>query len=73
MGLQTIFPKKNLNKLNQKHKIYQYLLKKLDITRTNQVWQTDITYIPLERGFIYMIAIIEAFSRKVLNWSILIQ
>ena len=47
MGLQTIFPKKNLSKRNQKHKIYPYLLKNLVINRANQVWQTDITYIPL--------------------------
>ena len=70
MGLQTIFPKKNLSKRNQKHKIYPYLLKNLPIVRPNQVWQTDITYIPLERGFMYMVAIIDVFSRKVLNWSI---
>jgi putative transposase len=70
MGLQTIFPKKNLSKRNQKHKVYPYLLKNLAVVRPNQVWQTDITYIPLERGFMYMIAIIDVFSRKVLNWSI---
>jgi len=70
MGLQTIFPKKNLSKRNQKHKIYPYLLKNLPIVCPNQVWQTDITYIPLERGFMYMVAIIDVFSRKVLNWSI---
>ena len=51
MGLQTIFPKKNLSKRNQAHKIYPYLLRNLAITKRNQVWQTDITYIPLERGF----------------------
>lgn len=70
MGLQTIFPKKNLSKRNQEHKTYPYLLKNLLINRPNQVWQTDITYIPLERGFMYMVAIIDVFSRKVLNWSI---
>lgn len=70
MGLQTIFPKKNLSKRNQKHKVYPYLLKNLAIVRPNQVWQTDITYIPLERGFMYMIAVIDVYSRKVLNWSI---
>jgi len=70
MGLQTIFPKKNLSKRNQKHKIYPYLLKNLIINRPNQVWQPDITYIPLERGFMYMVAIIDVYSRKVLNWSI---
>jgi putative transposase len=70
MGIQSIFPKKNLSKRNQKHKIYPYLLKNLIINRPNQVWQADITYIPLERGFMYMVAIIDVYSRKVLNWSI---
>ncbi len=70
MGLQTIFPKKNLSKRNHAHKIYPYLLKNLPINRPNQVWQTDITYIPLERGFMYKIAFIDVFSRKILNWSI---
>lgn len=70
MGLQTIYPKKNLSKRNQLHKVYPYLLKNLKIVRPNQVWQTDITYIPLNRGFMYMIAIIDVYSRKVLNWSI---
>ena len=70
MGLQTIFPKKNLSKRNQKHIIYPYLLNNLKIDRPNQVWQTDITYIPLERGFMYMVAFIDVYSRKVLNWSI---
>lgn len=70
MGLQTIFPKKNLSKRNQAHKIYPYLLRNLAIAKPNQVWQTDITYIPLERGFMYCMAVIDVFSRKVLNWSI---
>lgn len=70
MGLQTIYPKKNLSKRNQLHKVYPYLLKNIKIVRPNQVWQTDITYIPLNRGFMYMIAIIDVYSRKVLHWSI---
>ena len=70
MGLQTIFPKKNLSKHNQAHKTYPYLLRNLAIIKPNQVWQTDITYIPLERGFMYCLAIIDVYSRKVLNWSI---
>ena len=70
MGLQTIFPKKNLSKRNQKLKTYPYLLKNLMIVRPNQVWQADISYIPLECGFMYMVAIIDVYSRKILNWSI---
>ena len=59
-----------MSKRNQLHKVYPYLLKNLNIVRPNQVWQTDITYIPLNRGFMYMIAIIDVYSRKVLHWSI---
>lgn len=70
MGLQTIFPKKNLSKRNQQHKIYPYLLRNMKITRANQVWETDITYIPLERGFMYCLAFIDVYSRKIINWSI---
>ena len=70
MGLQTIFPKNNLSKRNKEHRIYPYLLKNLTIERPNQVWQADITYIPLERGFMYMVAFIDVYSRKIPNWSI---
>jgi putative transposase len=70
MGLQTIFPKKNLSKRNPEHKIYPYLLKNLAIDHPNQVWVADITYLPLERGFMYKIAFMDVYSRKILNWSI---
>ncbi len=59
-----------MSKRNQLHKVYPYLLKNLKIVRPNQVWQTDINYIPLNRGFMYMIAIIDVYSRKVLHRSI---
>lgn len=52
------------------HKIYPYLLRNLKITRKNQVWATDITYIPMEKGFMYLCAIVDLYTRKVLNWSI---
>ena len=69
MGLQTIYPKNNLSKRNQLHKVYPYLLMNLKIVRPIQVWQSDsdIKYIPLNRGFMNMIAIIDVFSRKVFN------
>jgi putative transposase len=70
MNLQTIYAKPKTTKRNQSHAVYPYLLKNLKIERPNQVWQTDITYIPMFRGFMYMAAIIDVYSRKVLNWSI---
>lgn len=70
MGLETIYPKKGLSKRNKAHPVYPYLLKDLVIDRPNQVWETDITYIPLFRGFMYMIAIIDVYSRKIMNWSV---
>ena len=57
IDLQTISPKNNLSKRNQKHKIFPYLLKNLMNVRPNQVWQADISYIPLKHGFMYMVAI----------------
>lgn len=70
MGLQTIFPKRNLSKMNLKDYKYPYLLKGLTIERPNQVWEVDITYIPMFRGFMYMFAIIDVYSRKIIAWSI---
>lgn len=70
MNLRTIYPKPRTTNRNLEHKVYPYLLKGIKIARPNQVWQTDITYIPMFRGFMYMAAIIDVYSRKVLNWSI---
>lgn len=70
MNLQAIYAKPKTTKRNPDHTIYPYLLKGLDISRPNQVWQTDITYIPMFRGFMYMAAVIDVYSRKILNWSI---
>ena len=70
MGLETIYPKKDLSKPNKAHPVYPYLLKDLVIDRPNQVWEIDITYIPLFRGFMYMVAIIDVYSRRVMNWSV---
>lgn len=70
MGVQTIYPKPKTTIRDKTSYIYPYLLRGLKINRPNQVWQTDITYIPMFRGFMYMAAIIDVYSRKVLNWSI---
>jgi putative transposase len=68
MRVETIFPKKRTTKPNKHHKIYPYLLRDVEITYVDQVWSTDITYIPMAKGFIYVVAIIDWFSRKVLSW-----
>ena len=70
MGLSTRYPKRNLSAPNRSHKVYPYLLKNLVIDRPNQVWATDITYIPMCRGFVYLVAILDWFSRKVLSWRL---
>jgi len=65
-----VYPKRNLSKPAPGHKIYPYLLKGLAITRPNQVWSTDITYIRLAGGFVYLVAIIDWYSRYVLAWNV---
>lgn len=70
MGLRALQPGKHTSKRNKEHKIFPYLLRGLDIDRPNQVWQTDISYIPMERGFMYLTAIIDVHSRYIVNWSI---
>jgi putative transposase len=70
MGLLAIYPKKNLSRLGQAKYIRPYLLKDLKIVRPNQVWCIDITYIPMPRGFLYLTAIIDVYSRYVVGWGI---
>jgi putative transposase len=70
MGLQALVPGPHTSKPHPEHKVYPYLLRRLDITRPNQVWATDITYIPLESGWGYLIAIIDWHSRAVLAWRL---
>ena len=70
MGLVPIYPKRNLSKLGQAKYIKPYLLKGLVIDRPNQVWAIDITYIPMKKGFMYLTAIIDIYSRYVLAWNI---
>ena len=70
MGLEAIYCKPNTSKPNPAHRIYPYLLKSLAILRPNQVWASDITYIPLQSGHIYLVAIIDWYSRYVLSWRL---
>lgn len=70
MGIEGLAPKPNTSKPRREHKKYPYLLKGLKIDRPNQVWSTDITYIPLSHGFVYLTAIIDWYSRLVLSWRI---
>ncbi len=70
MGRQTIYRRKNLTKLGYKEYIRPYLLNGLEITQANQVWCTDITYIPMKKGFMYLTAIMDVYSRKILSWGI---
>lgn len=70
MGLQTIGPKLNTSKPVKGLKIYPYLLRNLKIERANQVWATDLTYIPMPTGFMYLMAVIDLYSRKVIAWGV---
>ena len=70
MGIEALYRKPNTSKSAPGHKIYPYLLRKLPITRPNQVWAMDITYIPMARGFVYLAAVVDWFSRKVLAWRL---
>jgi len=70
MGLVAIYPKKWLSKPGEGHKIYPYLLKGLTIDRPNMVWESDITYLRMQHGFMYLIAIMDVYSRFVVSWGI---
>jgi putative transposase len=70
MAIETLYRKPNTSKPAPGHKIYPYLLRGLAITRLNQVWSTDITYIPMARGFVYLAAVVDWFSRRVLAWRV---
>ena len=70
MGLEAIYPKPNLSKPYPGHKVYPYLLRGVEIERINQVWSTDITYIRMRHGFLYLTAVIDWYSRYVLAWAL---
>ena len=70
MGLQAVMPGKHTSRRNKAHKVYPYLLCNLTVERPKQVWAMDITYIPMKKGFMYLTAIIDLYSRYIVNWSV---
>ncbi len=73
LGLEAIYPKPNTSRMNKEHLKYPYLLRDIEVIKNNQVWSTDITYIRLRGGYVYLMAIIDWFSRYVLDWEISIS
>ncbi len=70
MGIEALYRKPNTSRRHAAHPIHPYLLRNLKINRPNQVWATDITYIPMRRGFVYLVAVVDWFSRRVLSWRL---
>ncbi len=70
MGIEAIYPKPNLSQPHPDHKVYPYLLRGVEIERINQVWSTDITYLRMRNGFLYLTAVIDWYSRYVLAWKL---
>jgi putative transposase len=70
MGIEAIYQKPNTSKGHPDHKVYPYLLRGLTIGRPNQVWCADITYVPMAKGFVYLVAVMDWFSRRVLSWRL---
>jgi putative transposase len=70
MGIEALYPKPKLNRPDKEHAKYPYLLKGVEIGRVNQVWGTDITYIPTRRGYVYLTAIMDWYSRYVVSWEV---
>jgi len=70
MGLEAIYPKPRTSRPHPEHKIYPYLLRDFNIEKPNQVWTADITYIPMGRGFMYLVSVMDWHSRKVLSWRL---
>jgi putative transposase len=70
MGIEAIYRKRNTSRPHPDHQVYPYLLRHLCIDRPNQVWASDITYLPMARGFVYLVAVIDWYTRKVLAWRL---
>ena len=70
MGIEALYRKPNTSRRHAAHPIYPYLLRNLSIERPNHVWATDITYIPMRRGFVYLVAIVDWYSRRILAWRL---
>ncbi len=69
-GIEAVYPKPKLSQPGEGHTIYPYLLRGVEVRCVNQVWSTDITYIPMAQGFVYLVAVMDWFSRYVLSWSL---
>jgi len=70
MGIEAVYPKPKLSQPGEMHKVYPYLLNGVAVTRVNQVWSTDITYIRMAGGFVYLVAVMDWYSRFVLSWAL---
>ena len=70
MGIEALYRKPRTTKRHPGHKVYPYLLRNLPVTRANQVWAMDITYLPMARGFVYLAAVVDWFTRRVLSWKV---
>lgn len=70
MGIEAIYPKCSLSRPAPGHRVFPYLLRGLEVVRPNQVWCSDITYIPMQRGFLYLVAVMDWYSRFVLSWEL---
>ena len=70
MGIEALYRRPRTSKPGAGHKIYPYLLREVAVTRPNQVWATDITYIPMARGFVYLVVVLDWFSRRALSWRV---
>jgi putative transposase len=70
LGLQAVYPRPRLSVPHPEHRVYPYLLRGLKVTRVNQVWSSDITYVRLQRGYVYLVAVMDWFSRLVIEWEL---
>lgn len=70
MGIEAIYPKRRTSVRNPEHRIYPYLLRNMKVTGPNHVWSSDITYIPMVHGFMYLVAVIDWYSRYILSWRV---
>lgn len=69
-NIRPIYPRKHLTQLGDKQYVYPYLLRNLQVERTNQVWAIDITYVPMQKGFMYLTAVIDVYSRYIVGWGL---
>lgn len=70
MGIEAIYPKPRTSRPHPQHKVYPYLLRDLTVEYPNQVWAADITYVPMSRGYMYLVAVMDWYSRKILSWRV---